>query len=310
MITITIDRCPNCRAESSILTDFTSGQVACSNCGIVLDDRIIDETSEWRNFSGDSSGSGSADPNRVGGPINPFLDDNSLSTAISTKNNTGTLSRWKFRSLGSGNRSLMRGFKKLEDFSFKLDLHNIIVDKSKDTLKKIEESKKLKGRSLDCVLAAVIFHACRQCQAPRTIKEIISTLNLNKKDVSRCYNSIKKIICTPNDVPIINSTIGLVSTYCNKLEVTNEIKKASIDIAEEVCKREIIAGRNPSTVATAAITFALRLYDSMKTSKRDIAEISKVTENTTNSAFSLLVEHKIDICPKYLVKFLDRIKNN
>ena len=308
MITITVERCPNCRSESSILTDFTSGQVACSNCGVVLDDRIIDETSEWRNFSGDSCGN--SDPNRVGGPINPYLDDSNLSTAISTKSSSGTLSRWKFRSFGSGNRSLMRGFKKLEDFSFKLDLHNIIIDKSKDTLKKIEESKKLKGRSLDCVLAAVIFHACRQCQAPRTIKEIIQALNLSKKDVSRCYNSIKKIICSPFDVPIINSTIGLVSTYCNKLEIPNEIKKASIDIAEEVCKREIIAGRNPSTVATAAIIFAFRLFDFTKITKRDISEMSKVTENTTQSAYIQLIEYKNDICPKYLLKNIDKVLYN
>ena len=72
MYTLNIDRCTLCNSENTIITDFNSGQVACTNCGAVLDDRIIDETSEWRNFSSENPGSSSSDPNRVGGPINPI----------------------------------------------------------------------------------------------------------------------------------------------------------------------------------------------------------------------------------------------
>ena len=303
------EKCYNCKAELSILTDFNSGQIACSNCGVVLDDRIIDESSEWRNFQGENFVGGNAGPNRVGGPINPYLNDNDLTTNIATNHHSGTLSRYKNRSLGSGNRSLIRGFRKLEDLAFKLDLHTSIIEKSKDTLKKIEESKKLKGRSIDAVLAAIFFYSCRQCNAPKTIKDIIYTLNLNKKEVSRCYNFIKKSIFTNNDVPIVNNTTGLVTNYCNKLEIPNSIKKAALDVAEEVCKLEIVAGRNPSSVATAAILFAVKLLDYTKIGKSEISDISKTTENTIISAYSKLLEYKADICPKYLLNYIGRLNN-
>jgi len=281
--------------------------VACSNCGYVIDERLIDESTEWRNFGGENAAGGQNDPNRCGGPINPYLNDNDLTISISTNHHSGTLSRYKNRSLGSGNRSLIRGFKKLEELAIKLELHTNIIEKSKDSLKRVEESKKLKGRSIEAVIAAIFFYSCRQCNAPKTIKDIIQTLNLNKKEVSRCYNFIKKVLFSQNDVPIATNTTGLVLNYCNKLEVPQEIKKAAYEIAEEVCKNEIIAGRNPASVATASIYFALRLFNKDKPSKNEISEVSKTTETTILSAYSKLYEYRNNICPKFLQKRLENL---
>jgi transcription initiation factor TFIIB len=94
MNTININKCTLCKSEDSIITDFTNGQIVCTNCGAVLDDRIIDETSEWRNFSSENPGSSNSNPNRVGGPINPYLDEINLSITISTKKRNGILSKW------------------------------------------------------------------------------------------------------------------------------------------------------------------------------------------------------------------------
>jgi transcription initiation factor TFIIB len=306
MITTNIERCFLCKSENSIKTDFTYGQVACTNCGAVLDDRIIDETSEWRNFSSENPGSSSSDPNRVGGPINPYMDEINLSTTIHTNKRNGVLSKWKHRSLGSGGRSLSRIFKRVEELAAKLDLPLSIIEKSKDLLILVEKSKKLKGRSLDCIIASVYFAACRRCNAPRTLRDITQSLQLEKKDVSRCFNSIKMIIADTDGNRITYNTLGLVNKYCTKLEIPHNIKKAAYEITEEVCKKEIIAGRNPSTVATASIYFALKLFGDAKISKRDIADQSKITENTINSAYQQLVLNKDIITPPH---FQDKLKN-
>jgi transcription initiation factor TFIIB len=114
MYTQNIERCPLCKSEYSIKTDFNLGQVACINCGAVLDDRIIDETSEWRNFSSENPGSSGNDPNRVGGPINPNLDEINLSTIIHTNKRNGPLVKWMHRSLVSGGRSLYQIFNRVD----------------------------------------------------------------------------------------------------------------------------------------------------------------------------------------------------
>jgi transcription initiation factor TFIIB len=297
MITVNIDKCIICKSENTIIQDFNAGQIACTNCGAVLEDRVIDESSEWRNFSSENPGSSSADPNRVGGPINPHLDENNLCTTIATNKRNSALSKWKNRSIGGGGRCLYRIFKKVEELAGKLDIPVSIIEKSKDLLNQIEKQKKLKGRSLDCIIASVFFVACRDCNAHRPLKDLARTLSLEKKDVSRCFNSIKGIICQPNSSSVSDNTIALVNLFCNKMEIENKVKKAACEIAEEVCKKEIIAGRNPTTVASASIYFALKLFNDTERNIRTISQSAEITENTINSAYTQIYISRDLICP-------------
>ena len=43
--------CSFCKTEDFLLTDYQLGQIACSVCGVVMEERLIDELAEWRNFS-------------------------------------------------------------------------------------------------------------------------------------------------------------------------------------------------------------------------------------------------------------------
>ncbi|XP_031107419.1 transcription initiation factor IIB-2-like [Ipomoea triloba] len=72
--------CSDCKKNTEVVFDHAAGDTVCSECGLVLESRSIDETSEWRTFADDS---GDHDPNRVGGPVNPLLGDLGLSTVIS-----------------------------------------------------------------------------------------------------------------------------------------------------------------------------------------------------------------------------------
>ena len=51
----------------------------CSQCGLVVGDRIIDVGSEWRTFANDKE---STDMTRVGAAEDPTMDGNDLSTTI------------------------------------------------------------------------------------------------------------------------------------------------------------------------------------------------------------------------------------
>mmetsp|Transcript_11404 Transcript_11404/g.15348 ORF Transcript_11404/g.15348 Transcript_11404/m.15348 type:complete len:80 (+) Transcript_11404:360-599(+) len=57
------------------------GTLVCTNCGLVNQSRIIDETSEWRNFSSDT-GDGTNARDRVGGRLNPYVSDFGLTTMV------------------------------------------------------------------------------------------------------------------------------------------------------------------------------------------------------------------------------------
>lgn len=82
---------PSCRSDISnkvvcyahpdapLIEDYRAGDMICSECGLVVGDRVIDVGSEWRTFSNEKSG---VDPSRVGGPENPLLSGGDLSTMI------------------------------------------------------------------------------------------------------------------------------------------------------------------------------------------------------------------------------------
>lgn len=41
--------CPDCKdSHPNIVEEYSSGDLVCGSCGLVLGDRIIDERSEWR----------------------------------------------------------------------------------------------------------------------------------------------------------------------------------------------------------------------------------------------------------------------
>ena len=185
MITSNVQSCPICNSVNTIIIDYT-GQIVCSSCATVIEDRIIDETSEWRNFSNENPNTGT-DQNRVGGPINPYLDEVSLTTKIATKNNKGPLAKFKHRAFESGNRSILRGMEKIEELAIKLELLMSIVEKSKDVYKNVIDNKKLKGRSLDGIIAAIFYHVCRQNNANRSLQDIVNRLKLDKKEFVRCF---------------------------------------------------------------------------------------------------------------------------
>ena len=59
---------------------------------------------------------------------------------------------------------------------------------------KVMEEKKLKIKLLNNIVASVIFIACRNAEEPKTMQEISSQLELDKKGVNRCYSLIKDTI--------------------------------------------------------------------------------------------------------------------
>ena len=71
-------KCPS-HPDAPLVEDHRAGDMICSECGLVVGDRVIDVGSEWRTFSNDKGGE---DRSRVGGPENRLLGSSDLSTII------------------------------------------------------------------------------------------------------------------------------------------------------------------------------------------------------------------------------------
>ncbi len=71
--------CKDCNDPDAIIVDYNAGDVICSKCGFVLQERCLDSSAEWRSFKTDGVGSGQDKKSReradAYGSIDGLLND-------------------------------------------------------------------------------------------------------------------------------------------------------------------------------------------------------------------------------------------
>ncbi|GAA5836497.1 hypothetical protein JCM9279_000407 [Rhodotorula babjevae] len=289
--------CPDCRDQGNIQEEFSSGDLVCGNCGLVLGDKIVDTRSEWRSFA-DSEGD---DPSRVGGPADPLLDaSDQLSTVISFKdNNTGVAralqmaaSRVAKDAQGGTGRDLQGAFREIATMCEAISLPKSIIDTSKMLFKRVDEEKVLRGKSEAAIIAACIFIACRQGRVARTFKEIVALTNVSKKEIAGAFKMIDKLFDTHSPHGAASTDLdSLISRLCNHLALSVPLQRACAAAGQRAVDDGVLAGRNPITIASSCILFVSALWGQRVDPKR-IAEVGGVQDSTIRTGYRLLLTVK------------------
>lgn len=192
--------CHECKeVPPNLVEEFSSGDVVCGSCGIVLSGKTVDTRSEWRTFANDDQGND--DPSRVGDAANPLFDGAQLETAISYDGGgrSRDLHRAQNKSFhDKSNKTLMSKYKELTDLCHTMDVMSTIVVYAKFLQKQIHDAGAFRGKSQEAINAGLIFIACRQHGVPRTFKEIHGYTNISKAEVGRMFKALEKFFATQN----------------------------------------------------------------------------------------------------------------
>ena len=309
------EKCSNCNGED-IIEDKKRGDMICRNCGLILQSHLIDFTSEWRNFSGDTKNN---DPCRVGSPTNPLLNSRLgtiLSKGLKGSNflNEKLIRTQNQSAMQKIDRFLFTSFSKINLFLEKANLPKTIKEKSEElfkiyfdylTLKSDGSRKKFTLRKAETTstIAAIIFLICRNESNPRSFKEISEISKVSKKDIGTRVRAIERCL---RGVKISKkrNTDDFIKRFCNKLGLPDSSSKLAEKIAKLVREKDGLYGRNYISVAAAAIYVVAQL-SSPKTALaiNDIAAVSGTSELTIRSAYKAMFPYRTEI-----VSFL--IKNN
>jgi len=293
--------CPECRDPNpNIVEEFGSGDLVCGTCGLVLGDRIVDTRSEWRTFANDEGD----DPSRVGAASDPLLEGiEQLNTVISFRDGGSgiarELQRAASRSQGSrSERNIMTAFRDISNWCDQFSLPKTISDIAKQLYKRSDEEKLLRGKSMEAVIAACIFIACRQAHVPRTFREICNLTHVSKKMLGQCYKALEQAFnLTPGasaqnaaDAPSTGPE-KLLTRYCNHLDLPANVQSICGDIIIAARKYGIADGRSPVSIAGGAIYFTCHLLGKVKSAK-DIGEVAGVSEGTIKLVYRLYFAEK------------------
>lgn len=252
-----------CKVHGNVhlINDVTNGDMVCGQCGIVVEERMVCDEAEWRNYEGDSMAD-KWSKCRTGGAENPFLsDDANLGTIIKsmdtnrneTKSFAGNIMKqFKRRSVDN---ALNHAFKEISDMSDRINLPSSVVLVAKQLYAQLYKQIKLKGNIMltDAKTAACLYVACKQQNCYRSTREIAAIYAVNKRDLT---NAIRRVLNNVNlDIAKTAST-EIIDRYSCNLEMPREERKQAYKIAGEIdarlAKKKIV----PETVAGVSIYLA------------------------------------------------------
>ena len=294
-------KCPEC-GSTHISRDYTRAELVCKDCGLVIDEDIIDHGPEWRAFDSEQREKRA----RTGAPMTYTIHDKGLSTRISWQNKDAygksiptrnraqlyRLRKWQARTrISNGTeRNLAFALSNLDRLSSSLGLPRTVRETAAMIYRKAASKNLIRGRSVEGVSAAALYAACRQCHVPRTLGEISSIARMSRKDVGRNYRyvarelELKLIPTSPEDY---------ISRFCSELKLSADVQAKTLEILKEAADKELTSGRGPTGMAAAALYIATVLCGERRT-QREIADKAGVTEVTIRNRYKELAG-KLDI---------------
>jgi len=288
--------CPECGSHN-IIRDPKRGELVCADCGLVINEHMIDQGPEWRAFTSEEKDSRS----RVGSPITLTVHDKGLSTVIDWRDRDAygkkltpnkraqiyRLRKWQIRSrvYSSIDRNLAVAMAELDRLSSQLGIPRNVQEDAAMIYRKTIEQRLIRGRSIEAMIAAAVYAACRIRKVPRTLIEIASQSRVNRKELGRCYRLILRKLNL--QIPIANP-IDFIPRFGAELKLSGKTLKKAVEILQKAKKARITAGKDPTGLAAAAIYIAGLITGERKT-QREIAEIARVTEVTVRNRYKELV---------------------
>ena len=287
-ITAIGSKCPSC-GNKKIVTDQSTGELFCEKCGFVFVEKITDAGAEWRSFPNDQT-----DKTRVGAGTSLTIHDRGLSTVIgginkdastagkpltaSMKSSIERLRTWDNRSQAhtSQEKNLRQALNEMNKVKDKLALTNLVVEKSAYIYRKAMERKLVRGRTIQGLVGACLYAACRDTETPRTLYDIANGMNIRKKDVARCYRLIFREL--ELKMPVVDPVKG-ISRIASVAKLTEKSKRKATKILNQAKETGLVAGKDPMGLAAASLYLACISTGEIK-SQKEISIASGITEVT------------------------------
>ncbi len=277
-----------------MVTDSTGAEFYCSNCGFVMKERIVDQGPEWRSFSADGE---KGDRSRTGIPTSIAIHDMGLSTMMGAVNKDASgrslsgpmrstverMRTWDRRSQvhESADRNLRQAFSELSRLSDRLTVSEAVTERAAYFYRKALERDMVRGRSISTLIAASLYAACRDCEIPRTLKDVAAASNIKKKDLARSYRLLHREMDLK--MPVAEAS-KCVSRIASKAKMAEKTQRRAREILLRAKQTGLSAGKDPMGLAASALYVACTLEGDDKTQK-DVAEAAGVTEVTIRNRY-------------------------
>jgi transcription initiation factor TFIIB len=260
-----LKKCPEC-GGTNLYNDKDRGEMICRSCGLLIDAKNISLGKEWRDFEeGDDS-----EMRRSGAPTSYTKYDMGMGTSIGSESDAFSLDKKQRYKL----QRLKRWQKRL----------STVMEKNLKIA--LGEKNLVRGRSIESVVAGVVYAACRRQNIPRTLDEIAEASGIDKKEIGRSYRYITREL----RIKILPSNpVDYISRFASVLKYGPETQSRAVEILSQALSLELTSGRGPIGIAAAALYIA-GLLEGERRTQRDISDVSGVTEVTIRNRYKEIIQ--------------------
>ena len=270
------------------------GSESCADCGLVKVGMVLDHRPA-RSFNEDGQSN-----EHHGRPTNEFeheslttemapaykgADGNSLSSKERQKwgrlrhiDNRGRIRDGKERNLATALTELKR-------ISSRMHLPSSVAKDAAKIYRQAVDAKLIRGRSIEGVVAASLYAACRKHNNPRTLDDIGRHSRTGRKEIGRTYRFIKKELKL--EIGLANPD-DYIPRFCSELGVGHDIKREAHEILANIGNGSMVS-RGPTGIAAAAIYLAAKRHSNERT-QSEVAKVAGVTEVTIRNRYKELCE--------------------
>ena len=277
--------CKDCQEDPpDLYEDHASGDMICASCGLVLQQRSIDQSSEWRTFSNDDQGND--DPSRVGDGPNSLLNGAQLNTSIAFGDGgmkSKELHRAQNKSnVDKGNKGLLQAYKQIGALCDGWQLPGTVSDTAKHLYKDADESRLFKGKSQEALIAGCVFLACRRNNVPRSFREVMELTKVSKKEIGRTFKLLENFLMKREKEKDGQAVIGPGGTSTSSLSL-HEVQELLLNVSDlgNVLGNETYRGSGTADPSELCNRYCSMLDMSMPTT--NVARELAAKTNTTGA---------------------------
>jgi len=286
-------KCPEC-GNTRFTKDAEKAEMVCTKCGLVIEESMVDTGQDWRAFDHDQESKRA----RAGAPLTYKRHDKGLTTEIGKstteifkvpakkRSQFFRIRKWQKRLLTSKDRNMSFALSELQRLVSYLGLPKTLHEEVAKLYERALQKGLVRGRSIESIIAALVYSLSREYETPRTLTEISQASGIGKRELGRTYRYISRKL----DVRILPARAeSYIPRFSSMLKLSDKTQMRAIEILKTAKKKDVISGKGPCGCAAAAIYIGSVLEGERKT-QREVADVVGVTEVTIRNRYKEMAE--------------------
>lgn len=272
-----------CGVSDSLVTDWASGDVVCTACGVVAEGHILDEAPEWNNHRGQDNGGGAQDRSRVGGPcVRGRLEGTFLDMG-----GHGAKKRRRAPRPEPREMALRDGLCCVDRFvsSFRLSTSSAIAMTAKELFEDAHEVRPARSDTRHAVAAAAVYFACKMENTGRELRQVAEVCQVDPHALNAATDDLKQLLRGRPYHARMYSTLEagrLLDIFLDRLRLDHGARKRVWRAAQAIdgkLRGGMDCGRKPRTICSGILFVALQ-DEAVSISKKDFTAACSVCQQT------------------------------